>query len=384
MSSFREKWQKIEDYLHFCKRAECYNIACRIRKINTCPGAKMITGKYQFFYDQMPEDVMRSFYVDALAAAQARQPSFTTSSAILRCKELTVPNAILYMYGDHPELFDLDIGQFSYMLQFGGKIKVELKYRQSSEAPAQREAMLRQAVDRVLSTCFPDGWRHLSPLKREKLLFNYIADHVSYDHEAWNQVEKGQKWTTQNSDAWSAYGALVKGKAVCQGVACAFKLLCDQVDIPSLVVIGTVMKKNLERHAWNIVRIDGQFYHVDCTWMLRTSIDRRVPFARYQYFNIPDQMLVEERTMEMRYLPECRSMRHNPFYMRGVCVAGAEDAVAKLREQIDQGKERFAVLCVGMYPTEKDADDIMHRAIRGTGLHVQWYLNGHFLGGYIT
>lgn len=342
----------------------------------------MVAGKYQFFYDQMPEDVMRTFYMDALKAAQARQPSFTTSSAILRCKDLTIPNAILYMYGDHPELFDLNIGQFSYMIQFGGKVKVALTYRLSSESPAQREAKLRQAVDRVLHTCFPDGWRHLSPLKREKLLFNYIADHVSYDHESWEQVQKDQKWTTQNSDAWSAYGALVKGKAVCQGIACAFKLLCDQVDIPSLVVIGTVAA-NLERHAWNIVRIDGRFYHVDCTWMLRTSINLKIPFARYQYFNVPDQMMIEERGMEMRYLPECRSLRHNPFYIRGICVGEADDAVAKLREQITGGKERFAVLCVGITPTQEEAEDIMQRAVRGTGLQAHWYVKGHFLGGYI-
>lgn len=97
----------------------------------------------------------------------------------------------------------------------------------------------------------------------------------------------------------------MKGKAVCQGIACAFKLLCDQVDIPSLVVIGTIAA-NQERHAWNIVRIDGQFYHVDCTWMLRNSINQQIPFARYQYFNVPDQMMIENRAMEMCYLAQIR------------------------------------------------------------------------------
>ena len=343
----------------------------------------MITGKYQFFYDQMPEDVMRKFYTDALAAARARLSSFTTPGDILRCKELTIPNAILYMYGDHPELFDLNVGQYAYSIQPGGKVKVALYYRQSSETFEMREQKLRQAADHVLQSCFPDGWKHLSPLKREKLLFNYIADHVSYDHESWKQVQKDPKWTTQNSDAWSAYGALVKGKAVCQGIACAFKLLCDQVDIPSLVVIGSVLKSR-ERHAWNIIRIDGQFYHVDCTWMLRTSINRNIPFARYQYFNIPDQMMVGQREMEMRYLPECRSLRHNPFYIRGMCVSGAEDAVARLRDQINEGKKRVAVLCVGMQPSQEEANDIMGRAIHGTGKYITWYVNGHFLGGYIT
>lgn len=341
----------------------------------------MLAGKYQFFYDQMPDDGMRSFYLQALNAARGRQSSFITSGDILKCKGLTIFDAILYMYGDHPELFDLNIGLGSTQLLFSGKVRVNLYYRESGESPAYREKQMGLAVDKVLHTCFPDGWKHLSALKREKLLFNYIAEHVTYDDEAWEQVKTDRRKATQHSDAWSAYGALVKGKAVCQGIACAFKLLCDQVDIPSLVVIGTIAK-NLERHAWNIVRIDGQFYHVDCTWMLRTSINRSIPYARYRYFNVPDQLLEKERTAEMNYLPECRSLRHNPFYIRGVCANNTAEASAKIRQMLDQGEKRFAIMCVGFCLSQEDAYEMMRRTLHGTRLQVQWYLGGHFFGGY--
>ena len=59
--------------------------------------------------------------------------------------------------------------------------------------------------------------------------------------------------------AFHAYGALMKGKSVCQGYAYAFKLLCDQAQIPCWIVTGYYGD---EPHAWNYVWLDGAYYLV--------------------------------------------------------------------------------------------------------------------------
>lgn len=61
----------------------------------------------------------------------------------------------------------------------------------------------------------------------------------------------------------TAYGALIEGKAVCDGYAEAFLLLCNAADIPCLLVSGTA--EGIP-HAWNLVFADGHWYHTDCTW----------------------------------------------------------------------------------------------------------------------
>ncbi len=69
--------------------------------------------------------------------------------------------------------------------------------------------------------------------------------------------------------AHSVYGALVDGKAVCEGYAAAFKLLCDVYQIPCMTVFGYSVSASGEQgyHAWNIVRMeDGVWYGVDTTW----------------------------------------------------------------------------------------------------------------------
>ena len=65
----------------------------------------------------------------------------------------------------------------------------------------------------------------------------------------------------------SAYGALVRGYAVCEGYAKAYALLMERAGIPCLLVNGYLLSDsgNYEPHMWNDVEIDGKHYAVDPT-----------------------------------------------------------------------------------------------------------------------
>lgn len=58
-------------------------------------------------------------------------------------------------------------------------------------------------------------------------------------------------------------GALINRKCVCNGFASAFKYLCDRLgDLEVIMVSG----ETTEPHAWNMAKVDGEFYHIDVTW----------------------------------------------------------------------------------------------------------------------
>ena len=65
---------------------------------------------------------------------------------------------------------------------------------------------------------------------------------------------------TRRDKVATAYGALVEHLAVGEGFAMAYKALCDEFGIDCRVVIG---RKNGVAHAWNIVKLDGDWFHVD-------------------------------------------------------------------------------------------------------------------------
>lgn len=62
---------------------------------------------------------------------------------------------------------------------------------------------------------------------------------------------------------FSAYGALVLGRCVCQGYALAFYRICKELGYNVRFVSSD---PNEGCHAWNIVELNGKYYFVDCTW----------------------------------------------------------------------------------------------------------------------
>ena len=82
----------------------------------------------------------------------------------------------------------------------------------------------------------------------EKILsaYDYLCGRADYNNQS------------DSYEAHSAYGALVSGKAVCEGYAKAYKLLLDKMGIPNYIVINST-------HAWNVVMYNGEWYFVDVT-----------------------------------------------------------------------------------------------------------------------
>jgi len=67
--------------------------------------------------------------------------------------------------------------------------------------------------------------------------------------------------------AHSAYSAIIPGdeyEPVCEGYACAFKVLCDELGVKSLCVFGSMT--SVSAHVWNYVQLEnGSWYQVDAT-----------------------------------------------------------------------------------------------------------------------
>ena len=110
--------------------------------------------------------------------------------------------------------------------------------------------------------------------QKEKVIHDYIVTHIAYD-------------TTLSR--FSAYEALKNGTTVCSGYAqLAYKML-NESGIETKIVVGT---GNGEDHAWNLVKLNDIWYHLDCTW------DDPVPDVmgriRYNYFNLNDSTILKD------------------------------------------------------------------------------------------
>ena len=116
------------------------------------------------------------------------------------------------------------------------------------------------AVDRAAGACFTEG---MTDLEKVTAAHDWIATHCYYDPFVGNNMKDyttaGGQVYTEDGSVYSSYSVFVNGKAVCQGYSLAFKVLMDRAGIGCCYVCNY-------GHAWNMVELDGNWYHVDCTW----------------------------------------------------------------------------------------------------------------------
>ncbi len=333
---------------------------------------------FRFFHDQLPDDRQRAFY-EAVETAVCRAQPVLMCSSVPGLDPSGHMRILEHVYDDHPEC----LGFFPLGSRFrqlpGGRCMISLCYRYDARTQAGYLTGLEAAVRDVLHACFPQGWAQTDELRREKAIFDWITRYVVYNHDASALIGEGNLQKQAPSVAWNAYGALVERSAVCEGIACAFKLLCDQVGLPCIVVLGHA---RTSRHAWNMVRVHGKFYHVDCTWDLSSTLSREIPYARYRYFNLPDSVIRLTHTPESAYLPVCGSMAYNPFRLRGLCAEREEELLPLAMKTVGHGAMRFALMALGFSIPMPLAADTAERLSRVVGRRILWYLDdsGCFAG----
>jgi len=115
---------------------------------------------------------------------------------------------------------------------------------------AAHRQTLDQAVREALG-CVAPG---MSEAEVMLALHDYLAQNCSYDYENYMSG-------TVPDASYSIWGALVEGKAVCQGYAEAYANLLSELGISSYMVTSRAMN-----HAWNLVQVNGSWYHVDVTF----------------------------------------------------------------------------------------------------------------------
>ncbi len=152
----------------------------------------------------------------------------------------------------------------------------------------------------------------------EKHLHDYLISHCTYDEAAGSNADAYE-------NAYSAYGALVDQRAVCEGYAKAMQLLLNEVSIPATVLIGR-SSDTWESHMWNLVRINGSYYHLDVTW------DDNEDAPQYTYFNVTDTVIQRTHQPDEGQFDDitCTETKDNYFVRTGTyCDTYERASIAK-------------------------------------------------------
>jgi len=136
--------------------------------------------------------------------------------------------------------------------------------------------------------------------EKEKYIHDFICQNVRYD-----KLKKPY--------SHEIIGPLGQGVGVCEGIAKTVKILCDQLGIWCIIAIS---EANPEagikyRHAWNVVKVDGQYLHLDATFDNSLGRDGII---RYDYFHLDDSRLFRDHQPVIYPIPACT--QNDRFYYK--------------------------------------------------------------------
>jgi hypothetical protein len=158
--------------------------------------------------------------------------------------------------------------------------------------PKLTDKMLRDKVAEVAAQCKATA---SSDYARAKWFHDYLTTNASYDY---------------TFTYYSAHGVLLAGTGVCDSFSQAYQMLLNAVGIANKRVVG---KGNGEGHSWNLVNIDGGWYHVDVTWDVRGG---------HTYFMKSDDFMSRDHTWTRSKYPAAPlSYGERPNIQRGDATA---------------------------------------------------------------
>ena len=147
------------------------------------------------------------------------------------------------------------------------------------------------------------GSKKTNTLSKIRAAHDWMIRNVSYDYDA---HIKGKI----PGVAHTSRGSLIRKLCVCDGYAYGFLKLMQSIHVPCKVVRGTA---NGAHHAWNMVKLNGKWYHVDVTWddpIIGESNANTIP--RYDYFlKSTSYMKKHDHSFNTKKYPKCSSKKYD-------------------------------------------------------------------------
>lgn len=242
-----------------------------------------------YYYNQMSKTHQIAYHAMKTGLLKL-QPSF--SVPLLEGRELG--DIFFKLRLDCPEIFFGTGFRYRYFPD-GTRAEILPEYLFDKGKLKEHQKAMKARIEKLVRPAMS-----MTEWEKEKYIHDFICSGVRYD-----KLKKPY--------SHEIIGPLGQGVGVCEGIAKTVKILCDSLNIWCVIAVSDSNPEKMikYRHAWNIVRIGGNFYHLDVTF---DNTLGRGEELRYDYFNLDDGHIFRDHEPVIYKVPSCSDGSH--FYYR--------------------------------------------------------------------
>ena len=150
------------------------------------------------------------------------------------------------------------------------EIEYTLTYYDNARQEAEVDRRVREIIDGL-------GLDEKTDFEKIAAIHDYLCDNIDYE-----MSEKG------GDIVRTAYGALIEGRAACQGYSVSLYRLLLEAGIDNRIIFGQGLAGDglSGAHSWNIIELNDEYYYIDVTWDDAEH--------GYEYFMVPAETGFEE------------------------------------------------------------------------------------------
>lgn len=199
-------------------------------------------GHQEYYFKQLTEEEQR-VYRELLKGIRAREKEFYLTIS----DDDSIDRSYHAVLKDHPEIFWVHNREKIYKTTYSDSDYCVFTpgYTYTDGEIDEIQTAMEQSFQEVRALIPEDA----SDYEKVRIVYTYVIDHTQYQ---------------TGEDDQSIAGVFWKKSAVCAGYAGAVQYLLERLDIPCIYVDGST-KGSTEGHAWDIVKIDQEYYYVDAT-----------------------------------------------------------------------------------------------------------------------
>ena len=236
----------------------------------------------------------------------------------------------------------LGVRLYTFYVERADSLFVYEAITEGKEIPPERfkAKTLKSRVEGILKYQIKEG---MSDYQKELALHDYLVGHCTYGFGS-----------EEDQNEYTAYGALVDGVAVCSGYAAAMNLLLSCAGVENEFVVGTATSEGengseTENHAWNLVHIGNNWYHLDATW--DDPLGEK-EILSHEFFNLSDEVIRKDHSWDTNKTESCLSMDDNYYVRQGLYYRNQTELEMGVSGILSRGYMTVECVAAGMNVTD--------------------------------